>query len=215
MIAVTEEMKLHMINKYKDKIKADFIIMPIYEENICDFKKINDAKLINNQSIVVYAGGTQKWQLIPEMQKAMIDTSANVYFEICVPKPSEFFEIWGDKTYIKNMTVESRTHGEVLKIYERSHYGFVLREDIAVNNVACPTKLVEYMENGIIPILSTPKIGDFYKMGMEFINLEDFINGRLPTESERTIMIEKNKLILKEYKQQYLNGKEKLLERMK
>jgi hypothetical protein len=33
-------------------------------------------------------------------------------------------------------------------------YGFVLREDCAVNNVATPTKFSNYLANGIIPIYS-------------------------------------------------------------
>ena len=33
-------------------------------------------------------------------------------------------------------------------------YGFVLREDNAVNNVATPTKFSNYLSNGIIPIYS-------------------------------------------------------------
>ena len=34
-------------------------------------------------------------------------------------------------------------------------YGFVLREDCVVNNVATPTKFSNYLANGIIPIYSS------------------------------------------------------------
>ena len=35
------------------------------------------------------------------------------------------------------------------------------REEILVNAVACPTKLVEYMYWGVVPVVITPNIGDF------------------------------------------------------
>lgn len=216
MIAVTNAMKEHMLRKYSNKIKAEFILMPIYEEHSALDNRLRKIKPIENGTpVVIYAGGTQKWQLIPEMQDAMISTKAKVLFEICVPSPSEFFSIWNTRKQIGNMNVASKTHEEVLKLYERSHYGFVLREDIAVNNVACPTKLIEYIENDIVPILSTPKVGDFYKMGMNYITLEDFIDGKLPSETERSLIAENNKLVLKICKEQYLDGKKMLLERMK
>ena len=39
-------------------------------------------------------------------------------------------------------------------------YGFVLREDCTVNNVATPTKFSNYLANGIIPIYSS-SLGSF------------------------------------------------------
>lgn len=41
-------------------------------------------------------------------------------------------------------------------------FGFVLRDDIAVNNVATPTKLSSYLSAGVIPIYSSA-LKDFYE----------------------------------------------------
>ena len=58
-------------------------------------------------------------------------------------------------------------------IYNIFHYGFVLRDDIAVNNAACSTKLVEYMNYGIVPIVLSDIIGDFKEYGYDRISVED------------------------------------------
>lgn len=49
-----------------------------------------------------------------------------------------------------------------------------------VNKVACPTKLIEYLEHGIIPIVLQPEIGDFNKMGYRYILNDDFLEGKIP-----------------------------------
>lgn len=213
MISVTHSMQEHMIRKYGSLIKAKFILMPIYENRFSRQQGLTVKQLINGCSIVIYAGGTQKWQMIPEMQSAMRNTKNNVFFEICVPAPEEFMKIWGSKTkLLSNMNVRSRSHEDVMNLYDRCHYGFVLRDDIVVNNVACPTKLIEYIEHDIIPILSTTHIGDFSNMGMRYILVDDFIEGRLPEESKRAEMAINNRQILEVFKQEYKEGSKRLLE---
>ena len=70
--------------------------------------------------------------------------------------------------------------------YQESHYGFILREDIVVNHVACPTKLIEYLAMGVIPIVDCEKIGDFSEMGMRYVYLNDLLDHNLPEEKLRS-----------------------------
>ena len=215
MISVTHSMKKHMIRKYGSLIKAEFILMPIYENRLFANQDLSIKPLVDGHPIVVYAGGTQKWQMIPEMQSAMYNTKNDVFFEICVPIPEDFMRIWDSKVkLLTNMNVESRSHEDVIKLYDRCHYGFVLRDDIVVNNVACPTKLIEYIEHDVVPILSTTHIGDFCAMGMEYILVDDFVEGTLPEEDVRAKMAMNNRKILELFKQEYKKGREKLIEVM-
>ena len=75
----------------------------------------------------------------------------------------------------KGEEVVTGTHpAEVVEEYKVCHFGFALRDDITVNNVACPTKIIEYIQYGIVPVLKTEKIGDFVDMGMQYISYEEF-----------------------------------------
>lgn len=94
--------------------------------------------------------------------------------------------------------------------YQTAHYGFVLRDDITVNNVACPTKLVEYLQYGILPILLTPNIGDFAARGMEYLPLEDLLAGKLPSEEQRRQMAARNGEVLGLLLQDHLDGRRQL-----
>ncbi len=74
--------------------------------------------------------------------------------------------------------IDRKTHAELKEIYTECHYGFILREDSIVNQVACPTKLVEYLAMGVVPIVDSNNIGDFKTMGMRFITLEQLLRGQ-------------------------------------
>ena len=63
-----------------------------------------------------------------------------------------------------------------------------------MNRVACPTKLTEYILNGIIPILDYEDIGDLKALGIRFVSLGSFLEGRLPDGAERPEIIRENLL---------------------
>ena len=73
-----------------------------------------------------------------------------------------------------SINVLSVQPSQLSEYYQKANYGFILRDDITVNNVACPTKLVEYLNYGIIPIVLSDKIGDFKELGYEYISVQDF-----------------------------------------
>jgi hypothetical protein len=77
--------------------------------------------------------------------------------------------------------------------YLQSTYGFVLRGDNLINNVACPTKLVEYMFWGVIPIVIQPAIGDFMELGYQYLTLAEFVNGSLPDQERLCAMRIRNR----------------------
>ncbi|MNT56602.1 hypothetical protein D3C72_1939140 [compost metagenome] len=68
--------------------------------------------------------------------------------------------------------VDSLPKDELLRAYHHYSLGFVLRNDDPVNRAACPTKLVEYLENGVVPIVLSSNIGDFAAHGFRYVTLE-------------------------------------------
>jgi len=197
-IVVTESMKRHLAKKYKKEPEALVITLPVFSaEELRQMDCMREKALREDQPpLAVYAGGLQEWQKIKEMQDLIEKAGDICRYAVFTPKPEEFMRLWGDRKQPAEMRVESRKPHEVLEEYKACHYGFVLRDDIVVNNVACPTKLIEYLRYGIVPVLSTMNIGDFAAMGMEYISATAFGKGDLPDENERLRMAEKNYEVL-------------------
>lgn len=123
---------------------------------------------------VVYSGNLQAWQnidLMCEVIKALPQARFRVL--ILSMETDEFrtrlaAEI--ESGFVQVMSV----HPASLKYYYTlSQFGFVLRDDVPVNNVANPTKLVEYLLYGIIPVVKSPEIGDFNSLGYKYVPYED------------------------------------------
>jgi glycosyltransferase involved in cell wall biosynthesis len=71
---------------------------------------------------------------------------------------------------------------KALKIIRRCHFGIIFLQNIKNFKTALPTKLFEYMGNGVIPVVNngigeTEKIMKKYELGfiVDFNNLEEFI----------------------------------------
>lgn len=212
IMVANKAMEEHIMKKYP-ACPAEFILMPMnnedndraeYSEEIVD--------LTDKKPIVIYSGGLQKWQLISEMQDAIERMADKAEFDICVSDPEEFEHEWGNRKRPTEWTVTTKTAEELMKDYKAAQYGFVLRDDIIVNQVACPTKIIDYIKYGIIPIMKTSKIGDFERKGMNYVPLSEFINGDLPSEDERIKMVKANKAILDSIMDDYKSGRERLKE---
>lgn len=209
LICVTNKIKEFLQEKYGKKFKAKTIIMPIFDSSLSeyDIKVPHKKPLVNNKPIVIYAGGIMKWQKIELMQESINKCINNANFMVYCPHPKEFWETWKYKKY-SNLKVGSKSYKDLCKdVYVNAHYGYVLRDDIAVNNVACPTKIADYFKYRIIPIVKSPKIGDFIDLGMQYITLEDFNNGKLLSEKKMQEVADNNEKVLKKYIEIHENGK--------
>ena len=216
VIVVTQAMKKHLEYKYGETLRAHVTVMPIFTENMLQpVDCIQDKALKEGQPpLVVYAGGLQKWQKIDEMQDIIAHLGDIYRYAIFVPRPDEFVEKFGDRSLPTEMQVEHKQPEEVLEEYRACHYGFVLRNDIVVNNVACPTKLIEYIKFGIIPILDTANIGDFVEFGMQYISKDVFEKGELMDEAERQRVAEKNLDVLEKLAEEYVSGRQYMVKNL-
>ncbi|MDD4718575.1 MAG: hypothetical protein PHY00_02010 [Bacilli bacterium] len=209
LICVTNKIQEHLKSKYGKKYKTKSLILPIYDTSLSkyDSETADKKPLIDGKPIVIYAGGIMKWQKIELMQESIFDNIHQATYMIYCPKPKEFWSTWNYPKH-KNLTVGSKNYIDLCNdVYSVAHYGYALRDDITVNHVACPTKIAEYLKYKIIPIVSSPKIGDFSDLGMQYITLKDFNSGRLFSEKEMKLIVENNLLVLKKYIEIHNNGK--------
>lgn len=190
IIVVSEAMRHHIEDKYSGTIGGQFITLPIFQDI---FVYQSEKPYVNGKPVIIYAGGLQKWQQVPKMVNAMTSTLGYYNYKFYCPDPKEVLTMLPENLRkTSSLEIGSKSFGEISEVYRDCHYGFILREDIIVNHVACPTKLIEYLANGIVPIVDCEDIGDFKVMGMKFIHLGDLLKNKLPDESIRKDMAKIN-----------------------
>lgn len=184
VITVSDAMKQYLQQKFRHVLKANIVSFPIFPNFT---PKLASRQFVDGKPLIVYAGGLHKWQQVPKMIDAIIKTADRCIHRFYCPEPQLVKDMLPSSVADK-VTVKTKTHAELMTLYPECHYGFILREDIIVNRAACPTKLVEYLAMGIVPIVDSEDIGDFKSLGMRAIRLEDFLAGHLPSEEQRAEM---------------------------
>jgi glycosyltransferase involved in cell wall biosynthesis/GT2 family glycosyltransferase len=188
IIVVTEAMHNYLRQKFRTDLRGEVVAFPIFP-NVMPC--MAERPPVGGKPIVVYAGGLHKWQQTPKMIDAIIRTSDFCLHHFYSPAPDAVRNMLPEN-FREKVVIGQKTHSDLMKFYAQCHYGFILREDIVVNHAACPTKLIEYLAMGIVPIVDCENIGDFKSFGMGFISLPDFLAGKLPTEEKRQAIALKN-----------------------
>ncbi len=152
----------------------------------------------------------QKWQCVKEMQQLIRNASDKLDFCIFTRQPEEFWRKWKSKRPSEGLTVATRTPEELRTEYYKRQYGLMLRKDCVINRVACPTKLIEYLTYGIIPVMSTTNLGNFVADGMVYVTVQQLAQGQLPSEKERMQMVCKNLEVLSILNAKQQKGKQEL-----
>ena len=171
-------MKVHYQKKYLN-FKGEFIIYSIMPSDLRDIsiEEIIKIKSENNVKIeVIYSGGTQNWQNIDLlMQSISLNQSPRIHYTILTGDIKTFEQkIKEQNIAAGSISLESRLPSELWKDYIKADYAFILRDENIVNKVANPTKLIEYLYYGLIPIIMSPFIGDFNELGYQYISLDQF-----------------------------------------
>ena len=159
-IVVSNAMIEHYERKYGIVLEHTYV-MPCYN---VEFQEEIFQEKDPNSCAFVYAGGLSKWQCIEQMLLLYkkIEDKANGKAKLLFYTP----EITQAKQLIKkydilNSEVKYVHYSALSEAMKQAKFGFALREDNVVNRVATPTKLANYVANGIIPIYSEC-IQDFY-----------------------------------------------------
>jgi hypothetical protein len=194
VIFVTFSMQQHFLRKYGQLLSANRIISIL--PKISDMRGNSDSVLgvIRDAKAVIYAGGLQTWQNVPMMLDCAASTK-QFQFTFLTSAVNTMKQL-AESQKIVNCTIASVPPDQVADYYLKSTFGFVLRDPVLVNLVACPTKLVEYLYWGVIPIVLTPDIGDFKKLGFMWITIEEFTSARLPDATKAALMREHNRKVV-------------------
>lgn len=110
----------------------------------------------------VYAGGLSAWQCFGQtlrLFKAVESLIPEARLTVLTAQQAEARRMVAEYG-IERCEVKYLPSAEVGDELARHKYGFLLREDHIVNNVATPTKMNSYLAAGVIPVY-TDVIGDF------------------------------------------------------
>ena len=206
-ISLTESMEQYYSAKYG---RADMIFFrtPVLSRDIS-----GDGETYEKESdppIVVYSGGCQKWQNIDLMIRAIKDNLDRYVFNIFVSRPDIFADKWGSDPIPGNVIVKNGAPNEITEVYKKARFGFILRDDTVLNRVACPTKLMEYIQFGIIPVVKSANIGDFRKLGLRTVSVAELSADR--DRAATRCAAEKNSEIVNQLRTEYKHNIRKLTE---
>ena len=203
-----EPMKDYYISKYgtaKDKM----LKLPSFSEFSLPASDIQfNQTVTEDQTSIVYSGSIDKWQMIPMMIDGI--SRRQEYHYIIASADTDEFDKYTEKLDTHDIEILFVEPQMLESLYRRAQFGFILREDIIVNRVACPTKLVEYCTFGVVPIMLSNKIGDFDTYGLQFVHYNDFLAGRLPDENGRREIAKKNYDVARKMSKEYKRCKKEL-----
>lgn len=157
-----------MLSHYQKKYgynKSNYMIIPCFNVPLEKDAFYMQGKY--EKPTFVYAGGMMGWQCIPETLRlfhrlqellpsaslTLLTREKEVAMSLCKKENLNLNSVSIKFVPLKDLPEE-------LKKYK---YGFLIRQDLLMNNVSTPTKFNSYMSVGIIPIISTV-IHDFNDM---------------------------------------------------
>ncbi len=155
VIFVSEAMKDHYENYYHIKIK-NYYVMPCFNTEFSMSETGNDGRY--QTPTFTYVGGLSAWQCINETLALYKEIEKEFDFRcsllILTPQKDEAEQLV-IKAGITNYTIKTVHYTEIAGELHDVSFGFNLRQDNIVNRVATPTKLANYVANGVIPIVSS------------------------------------------------------------
>ena len=220
IICVSEKMLEHLENKHKLSIKNKNLTIGIsnfdydlnfLNSNLNDFIKKSEYNFDIKKNNIVYSGGTQKWQNIDYIINNLLGKTNFNYNFFSHDKYLLIYKLKNINKLQFVSNIENFTNIEDLRFnYKLNIYGLLLRDNIIVNSVSCPTKLCDYIIDDLVPVIFDNNliIGDFKDLKYIFVDdLQNNIN--LTLEEYKNIIIH-NKKILIEHHKYYLSNIEKL-----
>ena len=154
---VSEKLNQHYRNKYGYD-KDNYIIMPCFNQALDEAAFVEEKY---NSPTFVYAGSMARWQCPEEMIKLFSMIKKQI-------TKATFTILTADQEKVRRLLSQNSVEAEVKYVplkelpdeMTKYKYGFLLREDMIINEVATPTKMNSYMASGVIPVFSDV-IGDF------------------------------------------------------
>lgn len=196
LVCVTHSMLSHFQSKYGARAGREEIILPILPQ-VGDGTTAEQAlQAPRDARSVIYAGGMQVWQNVDRMLAAAQAQPALKY--TFLTGNTQRFAARLTATGLRQCDCRAVPPEKVKDFYLAHEYGFILRDEVLVNRVACPTKLVEYLYWGVIPIVITPRIGDFDETSLRGMTVAQFMRGDFPNPATCAAMRKHNQETVQE-----------------
>jgi len=192
LVTVTQNMADHFKTKYGRR-NLEFFNIPVFED--IEIRKDRKRPATDKRTII-YAGGSQSWQNVDLMFSVISKTCSSFRYVILTGDTAFFTSKATEYGLSCDVEIKSVAKEEVQAYYLSADFGFVLRDDNIVNRVACPTKLMEYMASGVIPVVIQPHIGDFAHLGYSYVAVDRLIAGDLPDTYKIEAMRSNNYMIM-------------------
>jgi hypothetical protein len=199
IVTVTAAMREHLERKHGPR-EARCLVLPIFEGGHAAARASREPAAVPT---VVYAGGAQRWQCVDEMISLVAAVGDRARWVFLSHEPHEFTSRLSARGITSGAEVRSVSKSELDPYYLRADYGLVVRDPIAVNRVSCPTKLIEYLKYGIIPIVKFRELGDFPELGYQAVTADDFAAGRLPDAAAQESIRQANFTALERFSARY------------
>lgn len=161
----SDVMSVHLSNIHKRKVSAIsyqcgvdtglFVSDPEVRKHMR-----GQLRYLTDDCVFVYAGGTAKWQLLPQTLRLIAALYAmDTRCKGLILTPSNHTQVLklAESCGLAECAFRllSAEHYDMPKFLAASDIGILLRVDSVVNRVACPTKLGEYLACGL-PIIAGP-----------------------------------------------------------
>lgn len=154
LFLVSKKMLIHFKSVYNYS-KEDYLIIPCYNLNY-ERGLVEKTKDRYESPNFVYAGSMSVWQCIDEtlqifgqIQKKITNATLTL-----LVKEYDIAQELIKKYKLNNVIVKYVDLNILQNELRKYKYGFIIREDNIVNNVATPTKMNSYLASGIIPIFT-------------------------------------------------------------
>lgn len=150
---VSQKMLDHYRKKYR-YTDDNYYIMPCYNQEIQKDAFYSERKYLSPS--IVYAGAMLSWQCVDELFElySKLKVKLPKASLTILTKDKNIVEEYIKKYNVSDVAIDFRKLEDLNNYMSKFKYGFLLRSDDIVNNVATPTKFNSYLAVGIIPIIS-------------------------------------------------------------
>ena len=190
-IGVSTAMIEHYKNKYPS-FEPRWLTLPVAPIFSTDLEITYRLPADGSRLVALYSGGTQVWQNLDAMLDLVEAMGDEVDFHFLSHDQEIIRQHIARRALPYQPLVSFCNKLDLPAAYSAADFGLVLRDDSAVNRVSCPTKLMEYIYFGLIPVVRSPVMGDFLKFGYTYVTEREFMEGFIPDAASRDWMIKHN-----------------------
>ena len=177
----------------------NYMVMPCFNQKL-EKDAFKDEKY--KSPTFVYAGSLAKWQCIDETMelfKKIKSLVPNATLTLLTGEKENAYSKIKEHS-LSDVNVKYIPYKELNNELSLYKYGFLIREDVKVNNVATPTKMNSYMACGLIPVYSNV-IGDFKE---EFAALKYKVEvGDEESALKQIVNLERNEILANAVYEEY------------